>query len=232
MRLAFILLLSGVVVLGYAAGIPPYGDEALFMARYMAMSAGQTQEYWSLRESMLSPKYQLQDYGGTLLVLAAAVFWLARVGVRQLKSPKSRLALFGLAFAAPLSSAGAYVFDLFQGASRGEFPHWADSMGIPLFAVPLILLVLLAWSGLHLLFLRGVYQPVLLGQAMSRQSNWWLLAEMALIAVFIILAVLAGQYWYAVTGAVWGYFYTSLAASRCASAADDSAARYIGASNH
>jgi len=51
-------------LLAYAFSIAPYKDEELFMERYMALSVGQGEEYSKLRDEMLTPKYQLQDYGG------------------------------------------------------------------------------------------------------------------------------------------------------------------------
>ncbi len=71
MKLATILLLVGVTILAYAMSIAPYKDETLFMQRYMALSAGQSAEYWKLRDEMLTPKFQLQDYGGTLVAVAS-----------------------------------------------------------------------------------------------------------------------------------------------------------------
>lgn len=93
------------------------------MERYIALSDGQSNEYWKLRDEMLTPKFQLQDYGGTLVALSIGVLLVSRRGWRHLKSPKSRAKLFGLAVAAPLLTVGAYVFDLLQGFARGEFPH-------------------------------------------------------------------------------------------------------------
>jgi hypothetical protein len=215
MKLATILLLVGVAILAYAMSIAPYKDETLFMERYMALSAGQSAEYWKLRDEMLTPKFQLQDFGGTLVAVSFGVFLVSRKGWRNLKSPKSRATLFLLAFAAPSLTAGAYVFDLLQGFARGEFPHWADSMSIPLMGMPVLLIVLLAWSGAHLAFLRGTYQRVFLSQAVSRKANWWLLAVATITAALVALCASVGQYWYAVPGAVWLYFYISLAASRC-----------------
>ena len=63
MKLAAILLLAGLALIGHAFSLAPYKDEALFMERYGRMSAGQSQEYWRLRDEMLTPKYDLQDYG-------------------------------------------------------------------------------------------------------------------------------------------------------------------------
>ena len=101
MKLAAILLLVGVAILAYASSIAPYKDEALFMARYMALTAGQSAEYWKLRDEMITPKFQLQDYGGTFVAAAVCVFLVSRSGWRHVKSPKSRAALVGLAFATP-----------------------------------------------------------------------------------------------------------------------------------
>lgn len=213
-RLSAILLLVGVAVLGYAYSIAPYKDEALFTERYMAMSDGQSNEYWKLRDEMLTPKFRLQDYGGILVALSIGILLVSRKGWHHLKSPKSRATLFGFGFAAPFLTVGAYAFDLLQGFARGEFPHWADSMAIPLMGVPVFLLLLLAWSGAHLAFLRGPYHSELLSHALSRQANWWLLAVAAITAVLASLSVAVGQYWYAIPGFVWLYFYISLAASR------------------
>lgn len=214
MKFAVILLLVGAILMGYAYSLAQYKDEALFMERYMALSDGQSNEYWKLREEMLTPKFQLQDYGGTLVALSIGVLLVSRKGWRQLRSPKSRVTLFGLAFAAPLLTAGAYVFDLMQGFSRGDFPHWADSMAIPLMGVPALLLVLLAWSAGHLAFLRRTHRSELLSYALSLQANWWLLAVATVTAVLLALSAATGRYWYAIPGAVWLYFYISLAASR------------------
>ena len=214
MKLASVLLLVGVALLGYAFSLAPYKDEALFMKRYMALSDGQSNEYWKLRDEMLTPKYQLQDYGGTLVALSIGVLLVCRRGWRRLKSPKSRAKLFGLAVAAPLLTIGAYVFDLLQGFARGEFPHWADSMAIPLMGVPVLLIVLLVWSSAHLAFLPRTYHAELLSRALSRQANWWLLLVSAVTTLLVALFAATGQYWYGIPGAVWLYFYISLAASR------------------
>lgn len=231
MKLSAILLFVGVVIIGYAYSLTPYNDEALFMERYMALSEGQSTEYWKLRDEMLTPKFQLQDYGGTLIAIAAGVFIVSRKGWRQLKSPTSRATLFGVAFVAPFLTVGAYIFDLFQGYARGEFPHWADSMGIPLMGVPVLLVVLLVWAGAHLGFLRSTYQSAPLALAVSLRSNWWLLSISAITVVLVVLCASVGQYWYAIPGAVWLYYYVSLAAVRRAANAAEPVApegRYAG----
>lgn len=214
MKLATILFLIGAAFLGYAYSLAPYKDAALFMERYMALSDGQNDEYWKLRDEMLTPKYKLQDYGGTLVALSIGVLLVCRRGWRQLKSPKSRAGWLGLAVATPLLTVGACIFDLLQGSARGEFPHWADSMAIPLMGVPALFLVLLIWSGAHLAFLRRPYHSEVLSRAWSRQTNWWLLTIAMITTAVIALSAAAGEYWYATAGTFWLYFYISLAVSR------------------
>src|SRR5688572_21720797 len=221
MKLSAIFLLIGITIIGYAYSLAPYKDEALFTERYMVLSDGQSMEYWKLRDEMLTPKFQLQDYGGTFIVIAVVVFVVSRKGWRQLKSPSSRTALFGIALAAPFLTVAAYVFDLFQGFDRGEFPYWADSMSIPLMGAPIMLIVLFVWSGAHLSFLRSSYQPAPLVLAVAPKSSWWLLSISAITVVFVVFCALVGQYWYAIPGVVWFYFYISLAATRHTTNADE-----------
>lgn len=214
MKLATFLMVIGIGLLGFSSSIAPYKDGALFMERYMALSAGQSAEYWQLREEMLTPKFRLQDYGGTFIALAFGLLLISRRGWRNLKAPNSRAALLAVAFASPLLTVVAYIFDLLLGFERQEFPHWADSMGIPLMGVPMLLVVLLAWAGAHLAFLASPYRSALLSQAASLKANWWLIGLAAVTAALVLLCVSVGLYWYAVPGTVWLYFYLSLAATR------------------
>ncbi|MCL2525345.1 MAG: hypothetical protein FWF20_11140 [Betaproteobacteria bacterium] len=179
----------------------------------MALSDGQSEEYWKLRDEMLTPKFQLQDYGGTLVALSIGIIIVSCKGWRRLKSPTSGARLLGLAAAAPILTVGAYIFDLLQSFNRGEFPHWADSMGIPLMGAPILLVIMLVWSGAHLAFVHRTYRSEFLSVAWSWRSNWWLLVIATVTAVLVALSAATGQYWYAIAGVAWLYFYVSLAAS-------------------
>ena len=95
---------------------------------------------------------------------------------------------------------------------------------IPLMGVPILLVVLLVWSGAHLAFLRSTYQPTLLSQAASWKANWWLLFVAVFTIVLVVLCASFGQYWYAVPGVAWLYFYLSLAAAGRETAAAESTA--------
>ncbi len=215
MKTAIALFVVGLVLVGYSASMPAYTDQAAFQREYMNLSAGQDEEYWALRDKMLTPKYKLQDYGGTLIVSGLAILLFVRDKRFRLVAPKSRAALVGIAIAAPCVSVAAFIFDLFQGAGRGEFPHWADSLGIPLTGAPFLFVSLVVWAAAHLVFLRGPYTPSApLSVAVSRKTNLWLLFVSAITALIVADCLFEGTYWYAIPGTMWLYLYTSMAAGR------------------
>lgn len=215
MKIAAILLAVGAALLSYALTLPPYKNEALFMEQYMAMSAGQNEDYLKLRDEMLTPKFQLEDYGITLVALAVAVFLVTRKGHMGLRSPSSRKAFVALAILLPFLTVGGYIFDLLHAYDRREFPHWADSMSIPLMGVPIQFIVLFIWSLAHLGLLRGAYRPSIpLVNAVSLHANWWLLFISAFTTVLVLASAAGGQYWYVIPGVFWLYLYLSLAAVR------------------
>lgn len=147
-----------------------------------------------------------------LVVIAGAIAPLSRQD--GLTAPTSKAVFVALAFAAPVVTASGFVFDLFLGAERQEFPPWADSLGIPLAGVPIMLLVLTAWSCSHFLFLAGVKKkaPVRLSLATLRGGHKWLLFVASATALLILLMAFSGAYWYALPSALWLYYYLSIAA--------------------
>lgn len=156
MKFAVFLFILGSALIGYAASLPTYKDEKIFLERYMNMSPGQNQEFGELREEMLTPKFQVQDYGITLLAVASAVFAATRRGRLHLLTPKSPGTLIAVGIGLPILTVGGYVFDLMLAFGRGEFPHWADSMGILLMGAPVLLVLLFVWTIAHLCFMHRI----------------------------------------------------------------------------
>lgn len=217
MRIAVTLLIVGGVLLAYAAALAPYKNEQAYNERYMNLAKDQRAEFGTLRDEMLTPKFRLQDYGGTLIVSAFIVFLIERIGATRIQSPKAHSSFIVLAIVAPVVTVGAYLYALLQADSRGDFPYWADSVGIPLLAVSVVLIIFLAWAMVHLTFLRG-RQPIArrLMPAISLTSNWWLSFVSVSAAAFVLFAAALGQYWYVISGMIWLYFYLSLSAVRLA----------------
>jgi hypothetical protein len=67
---------------------------------------------------------------------------------------------------------------------------------------------------LHLLFLVRGYKKSNLRNAISKQANRYLLFVSGGTTLLVGSAVALGQYWYAIPGGLWLYYYLSLAAGR------------------
>lgn len=212
--IAAFLLALGVGLIAYSCVIPPYTDTALFNQRYSALHAGQSKEFFALRDSMRSPKYKLQDYGISLMALSFGLLALSRKGWRNIKSPRSRAGVTGVAVAAPVVASAGFMLDLMLGSLREEFPHWADSLGIPMMGIQAIFVFTLVWSLAHLIFMRRRYRSEYLWRALSPRANWWLLANAAIAAALALLFFFSANWWNVMSFAAWTYFYLSLAASR------------------
>src|SRR5262249_9664125 len=151
-------------------------DKDAFETRYMQLQVRDSNSYTALRDEMLTPKFKLQDYGVTLLVLAL-VSWLClrRKPIAAAQSPWSFAAI---AVATPCLLPAGYVFDYLQAFDRGEFPYWADSMALPITygGVQFLFTASLLWSLLHLAMLVGTRRSATpLRLVPSWRSNPWLL---------------------------------------------------------
>lgn len=216
MKTALVVLLAGLAMLAYAMTLPAYTDEKAFRQRYAEMNAGDSAAFYALRDEMLTPKYKLQDYGVGALLLSGVLALRRRIW--RMTTPRSTLPFIAAALLAPVLEAAAFVFDLLQGQERGEFPHWADSLGIPLMGVPFLFIISLAWSLAHLAFLAflaGVRRTVVpLHSAFARNANPWLLLVAAVTLALIAFQFAVGMYWHALPCIVWLYLYVALAAAR------------------
>jgi hypothetical protein len=213
MKAALALFLAGLAMLVYATTLPAYTDEKAFQHRHGEMKAGDSAAFYALRDEMITPKYKLQDYGVSALLLSGALALRRRIW--RMTTPRPTLPFIAAALLAPTLATAAFVFDLFQGQARGEIPHWADSLGIPLMGLPVLFVVALTWSFAHLTFLAGVRRSVVpLRSAFSRSSNIWLLLVTAVTLALIVLLLAEGAFWYALPCVVWLYLYVALAAAR------------------
>jgi hypothetical protein len=213
MKYINIFVLLGICLFGYSLSMKPYTDEDLFEKKYMELSSGQSKEYFELRDSMLTSKYRIQDTGITFFSIALLFGLFLKLGNHSLKSPRTKSGFVLLAIGLPFLTVAGYVFDLLQGMDRQEFPHWADSLGIPLAGAPIQLIILLVWALLHLFFLKGL-EIESQNIALSKSHNYWLIFLSVLTFLLLGVCMFYGQYWYALPGILWLYFYLSLAAVR------------------
>ena len=210
-----IIFLLGIMLIIYSLTLNAYIDTDLFNTKYMELTMGQSQEYYDLRQSMLTPKYYLQDIGILLILLSSLFFFLKKIGKNSIKTPKSKTMFIILALFLPVLTTGGFIFDLMQAMFRGEFPHWADSLGIPLMGTPIIFISLLFWSLIHLIFLHeSNITATEIKLNTLKKFNKWLLFIIIVSLLITIQAGILGQYWYAISGILWIYYYISLATIR------------------
>jgi hypothetical protein len=213
MKTALSLIVLSLALLGFSISLEPFAHNPDGSYPFHSVAEGDSPAYYAARSQALTPKYRLQDYGATILVLgivAALLSW------RPVKAPRSRLGFIGLAVIAPTLTATGFVFDLVQGQWRWEFPPWADSLGIPLMGVPVMLVLGLVWAFAHFILLAGVPRRagVPISYAAVRHGHPWILVVCSLTALLIIGMAVDGAYWYAAPGALWLYYYASISAVR------------------
>jgi hypothetical protein len=210
-----ISFLIGLILTLYSFSLDAYTDINLFNTKYMNLNIGQSKEYYELRQSMLTPKYYLQDIGILLILISSLFFLFKKLGKNSIKTPNLKIFFILLALFLPIITTGGFVFDLMQAMSRGEFPHWGDSLSIPLMGVPIIFVILLLWSCIHLIF---IYECNIVANEIKfntlKKLNKWLLFLIAISLLITIDAGILGQYWYAIPGLLWIYYYISLATVR------------------
>jgi hypothetical protein len=211
---AAILCAAGAVMLACSYQLPPYTDEALFHQLNAQVTYGDSAAFHALRESMLSPKYALHDFGWCLVAAGALASLMLFRKEGPLMSPQSPWTLVGLAVAAPALQAIGSRFELIQGLNRREYPSWADSIMIGMMALPYLFVVLLVWHLAHLAFLSNDYEAAPLAGAVSPRANWWLLAVTAAAVAIALIETLHGRYWGAIPSFMSAYFTLSIAAAR------------------
>ncbi len=209
--LSAVLFTSGAALWGYAQTLEPFNDG--FQQRAYQFEES-TSEFLVMREEFLTPKFAIEDYGLTLIVLAALVLVVA---MRDLKSPSSKKLLAVLVLLAPLLTVFATAYYYHLSVERVEYPP-ADKIAVierSFTFEPLLLTGLFLWPVLNaVLFLRKGYSSNLLREAFRWRSNWWLMLCAAFCAIKFAYAVRYGYYYDVLALAAWIYLYLSISAGQ------------------
>lgn len=174
----------------------------------MLLGPGKSKEYRELRKLYLSESITYQNYGMTLMIAGAFIpLFARRTTVAQLPEKRFAVALFGTL--AAMATIGVEVGSLFLDMSRGEFPWWADSIGIPLSGMPFVFLGLLCWVGFHVWLLPNTTRRNYSGAAVICTKAW--LTVMSLFAAtYLAYAACIGDFWSLLPMAMWLGLYFSI----------------------
>ncbi|OPZ60983.1 MAG: hypothetical protein BWY87_00124 [Deltaproteobacteria bacterium ADurb.Bin510] len=211
--LAVLLIALGTASWVYSLTLAPYTGEGEFHQSIASMQDGDEQQYYALRQRMLTHKYRLEDYGLTLLLLGLGVLIVNRA--RPVRSPRNLIGFGVVAVAAPSFQAATFAVSLIQSLQRLENPWWIDAIGQPLTGLPIAFGLCLALALGHLLLLKNVRcESVPLRLALSRRANCWLRLEAGAVTALMIVFSLKGAYLHALPLTTWLYYFLSLAAVR------------------
>ncbi len=211
-KLGIILSSLGFIVLLYSSMLKPYTNEDEYNQKYYAIEGEKRfKEFYQLREIYLTEKYLIEDYGITILIVGLFIFTLFYKGDNSIKIPNTKLKIGLIGFVAVLVSVLGYIGDLFLGMVRGDFPHWADSLIIPLAAVPIIFITLLVWFFLNLIGLINPFKAgVQIKEFQLNNINYWFLFLVIIALITTIITIFYGDFWLTTAGLIWSYFYFCL----------------------
>ena len=99
--------------------------------------------------------------------------------------------------------------------NRGSFPHWADSLGIPMASTFVVFIILLIWYALNLIGIFKAFKTGGLVKNLSLDSiNYWYAIILMLTIILTGVLILEGNFWQTTAGIIWSYFFLSLLVGR------------------
>jgi hypothetical protein len=213
--LALLLVVAGFALLVIGAWMPAYTDpvvaERIRSGLECQPGIPNTDEnrrcddqlWHRAMNTLRTNKWRLIDGGGGLLAsgLTMAVFFGAsrRKSWRQILTPGSSLSILALAGLAWLMQIPAYALLFVTELTRGYYPHWSDSIAIPMQSMLFgLFLLFLPYMGIWLVFVVGARLPVSIFSTIPGRpllnAFWTTAAAMLLLLTGLVLvgAILEG----------------------------------------
>jgi hypothetical protein len=208
-----VFLVLGFFLIIYSISFTVFKDELTYKTEYLKLNggAGDSDKFYKLREIYLTPKYKLEDYGITFIILGSVILIVSFIGLGKIKTPCRKFWVIITGVIAALLTVVAYVCDLFLEMSRDGFPMWADSLGIPLMGVPFLLFLSLTWVLLNSIGMRNDFKTnVLIFPVNVKKQNIWYLIILFITIAFTLVIIIDGYFWQVLPGFLWIYFYSSI----------------------
>ncbi|MCL4686713.1 hypothetical protein KJ059_18395 [Myxococcota bacterium] len=200
-----LLIAAGALVIASVAKLPAYTDPT-WQDRFLNVDVSLehsdelSAEWYAAKAAVQTPRHCRLDLGMGLVALGLGVAALfALRGVRSardltsLRSPSTRRCFYSLAALTWLSFIPAEWFWLGYTQGRGDYPWWADSIGIPAGSVLVFgivgLPVVLLGVGLAI---RGAPLPVELGSRPTFGPPYVVCVGLIVAAVLALLVLVSG----------------------------------------
>ena len=191
-----------------------YSDKNAFNKEYMEIDyhdENKSEKFYELREEYLTSKDNYFDYGITFVICGLVTLLLSVIGIKKTRTPSKRWIIVLIGLLAALTTAIANIVDLSIQMFRGDYPYWADSLGIPLLGVFVIFIMLLIWVGFNSIGLMKPFNTsVLISPINITKANRIYLAIAILTLLITIWSVASGIFVFIIPGLLWVYFYISI----------------------
>jgi len=189
----------GLALFLYSFMIDQYTNESEFQKMYMSLDAGNSNEFYKLRDEYDTNKYRYFDYG--IELIAMSIYLFSIINLKRLKLPAISNFIYasGYSLSIPIIFSCSYVFEILQSQSRNEYPWWADTIMIPLLFTPFVAFIAFVWI---LLFL--IVHRILYNRLKSRISlydvtlNRWQIGLIGIHLILLAYALFYGTYWVAI----------------------------------
>lgn len=207
--LALLVTSAGLVLLVIGFLMPAYTDSVVAerIGSGLECEAGipntnenlqcDTERWYRSMNALRTNKWSLVDAGGGLLAsglaIGAFILWSRRKPWRQLLTPKHSLSILALAAISWLMQIPAYELLFLTEFARGYYPHWADSVAIPMLQFRSTLLALfLPYMAIWLFLVVGARLPVVVFSTVPGRplTNTFWSTAIALLLVPIGLALI------------------------------------------
>jgi len=215
--IGILLFLFGLSLTIVSFSCDRYSDERAFNEKYMEIDSDEnaSEQFFELRNEYLSSKDDYFDYGITFVICALIILLLSVVASRGIRTPNKRWIIVSIGLLAAITTTMSYVIDLFIQMSRGSYPHWADSLGIPLSGAFGTLIVLLVWVGLNSIGLMKPFRTSVLISPMNiAKANRLYMVIAVLSLIIAIWTIASGLFLDIIPDLLWVYFYMSILLGR------------------
>lgn len=215
--IGIIILTIGIGLFAYSMTFDPFTDKDEFYEKMTSImeEENNSQKFFELRESYLTPKFDLENYGLVYIILGLYTLVLIPKKWQDFKSPKYKGTTVLIGALAVLLTIGGYVGDLFLEMTRDSYPPWSDSLGIPLMSVPGLLLIFSVWFVVNLIGLKKPFRTsVPITEFNLKSTNYWYLTLITLTTILTLILIYEGDFWWTAAGIMWVYFYLTLMLGR------------------
>ncbi len=215
--LSVAVFVMGIILLNTSYRYDRYTNEKEYNEEYYTLSGGKedSEKFYQLRDEYLTPKFDLENYGITLIQVGVIFLLVAFIGLRNLRTPKKKFWILFIGIVAALLTSVGTVGDLFLEMERDSYPHWADSLAIPLMGVPFMLLIFIVWAIVNYSGTSGRFRTgVNIVPIKFDYLDYWYAIVLGIAIIIEIIIIGSGQFWQVTSGFLWIYFYLSIMLGR------------------